>query len=504
MGFAVWKIGIRLCLKDEGRRSNIVSVSSWLIKIERFGAESCIRFRWAILKPGALVDSVLFLALLGQLNEYRACPEDWLFYLRVLFSMLPVNKMPNRLFLTLLFLSSQVAIHATEVYWPGWLGPDRDGRVGYFNPPSEWPRQLKKAWSLDVGTGSSAPVVVDGRIYQHARQAGDEVVWSLDLETGKTMWRKSYRVDYRISSPGERHGDGPLSNATFADGRLFTLSVTGILSAWHADTGELLWRRDYADRFRITHPAWGHSTSPLVDGDRVIVHFGSDDAGVLVALDVATGKEVWTEGEDGACHASPILVELQGVRQIVEWNDESVVGIESATGRRLWDYDLPHSGSNQNSPTPVYHEGRILVGGENRGIRSLEPRLKNGRWKVIENWHQRDVSLNMATAVMSDGSLYGLSHLKRGQFFCLDPIKGEILWEGPPRMGEYATFLTVPGYIVVLRDDAMLEIIPSGEVNYRAVATYEVAESATWTAPVILKDGILIKDRTKLFRWSFE
>ena len=408
------------------------------------------------------------------------------------------------LILCIIVLTFYSPLKASEVYWPGWRGAERDGRVDYFDAPNQWPESVKHVWSIDVGEGAGMPLVVDGRVYQHTRQRGEEVVWCVDLETGDVLWRQGYSVRYRIQSPGERHGSGPNSNPTLADGRLFTFSVTGALSAWAIDSGELLWRRDYADRFRRTQPDWGHSTSPLVDGDRVVVHFGSDDAGVLVALDVATGEEVWTEGEDGVCHASPIIVELEGIRQIVEWNDESVVGIESQSGRRLWAYDLPHEGSNQNSPTPVFHQGRLLVGGENRGIRSLEPKLENGKWSVKVNWHQRRVSLNMASAVMNGESLYGLSHFKQGQFFRLDPETGDIVWVGPTRMGEYATFLSLPGYIVALRDDGILEIIPSGESAYRSVVSYDVANSPTWTAPVLLMDGFLVKDRTKLMRWAFE
>ena len=222
-----------------------------------------------------------------------------------------------------------------------------------------------------------------------------------------------------------------------------------------------------------------------------------------MALDVATGEEVWTEGEDGVCHASPILVELQGVRQVVEWNDEAVVGVEAETGRRLWSYRLPHTGSNQNSPTPVHSQGRILIGGENRGIRSLEPKRENGKWRVEENWHCREVSLNMASAVVSGDSLYGLSHFRQGQLFRLDIDSGDIIWRGPSRMGEYATFLTIPGYIVVLRDHAVIEFVAADEDAYRSVISYEVAESPTWAAPVLLADGVLVKDRTKLFRWKF-
>ncbi len=214
--------------------------------------------------------------------------------------------------------TNSLASKTSEVFWPGWLGPNRDGQVDYFEAPTEWPMELENVWSKEVGEGSSMPIVVDARVYQHARQNGEEVVWCLDLGSGNVLWRKSDRVPYRISYFGERHGDGPLSNPIYANGRLFTFSVTGILSAWAADSGELLWRRDYSERFAPTHPKWGHSTSPLVDGEQVVVHFGSDDDGVLVAFDVATGEEVWTEGEDGACHASPILVEIDGVAKL--WN----------------------------------------------------------------------------------------------------------------------------------------------------------------------------------------
>ena len=410
----------------------------------------------------------------------------------------------QRLVILVLLTALICSTSATEVYWPGWLGPNRDGRVEYFDVPEKWPSSVEKKWSLVVGEGSGMPILVGDRVFMHSRQKEEEVVQAIDFETGKVLWRKSYPVRYSIKYFGERHGNGPLSNPTWADGRLFTLGVTNIFSAWDADTGELLWRKDYSKEVRSPYPECGASYSPLVDGEQVIMHFGGARGGFLAAFDVATGKEIWTEGDDGACHASPILVEIDGVRQIVEWNHEEVVGIESQTGKRLWDYDLPHRGSSQNSPTPVHYQGRILIGGENRGIRSLEPKLENGKWTVTENWHQRGVSLNMASAIINGNSLYGKSHLKRGQFFRLDPMTGDLIWLGPPRMGEYATFLTIPGHVIVLKDDTTLEILAAGTNDYEAVASYRVAETPTWAAPVLLQDGFLIKDRTKLFRWTFK
>lgn len=416
----------------------------------------------------------------------------------------PMQRLSFFLFLALASSVFIAPLHATDVFWPGWLGPDRDGAVEYFDVPDQWPKSVTEDWSIVVGSGSAAPVVGNGRVYMHSRLQGDEVVTCVELETGTILWQERYAVPYRIPHYGERHGDGPLSNPTLTDSRLFTFSVTGILSAWDTSTGALLWRQDYAERLRDSHPRWGHSTSPLIDGEQVIIHFGGERRGTLAALDVATGDEIWTDGEDGSCHASPIIVEIEGIRQIVEWNHEAVVGVESRTGKRLWSHRMPHTGSNQNSPTPVFYKGRLIIGGENRGIRSLEPTLDKGEWKVAENWHQRSVSLNMATAVVSGDSLYGLSHFKRGQLFCLDIASGEVLWEGPSRAGEYATFLTLPDHIVHLDDSASLQVLKADESAYRSVASYEVGESPTWTAPVLLEDGFLVKDRTKLFKWSLD
>jgi len=388
------------------------------------------------------------------------------------------------------------------VHWPGWLGPKRDGWVSGFRPPARWPQKLKRGWQVEVGTGYGSPLVAGGRVYQHARQGGDEVVWCIDLETGDVEWRKSYPAPFKIGGGGERHGKGPKSCPVLADGRLFTLSIAGVLTAWDAASGKLLWRRDHGSRFEKGHPYWGASTSPLVDGERVVVHFGTDDEGVLVALDVESGKEVWSQGKDGPSYSSPLLVEIHGVRQIVEWNHRALVGVESESGRPLWEFPFPHVGHNQNMPTPTFHKGRVLLGGENRGIHGLEPQLDDGVWTVKERWHQKKVALDMSSAVINGDLLYGFSHYDRGRLFCLDPGTGKVLWEGPARTGENVMFLSIPGHIVALVNDGELQIIAANGERFEKVASYRVAQSPTFAPPVLLRSAILVKDSRMLTRWS--
>jgi len=391
-----------------------------------------------------------------------------------------------------------------EDYWPGWLGPNRDGWVSEFQTPQKWPAKLKPVWRVEVGTGYGTPLVVDDKVFQHARQGDEEIVWCVDFKTGEVDWKNSSPVQFKIGGGGERHGKGPKSCPVYSDGRLFTMSITGELTARDTLTGKVLWRRNYDKQFKKSHPYWGAATSPIVDGDRVIVHFGTDAAGALVALNVKNGDEVWSQGNDGASYSSPLLVELNGVRQVVEWNHNSLVGVESKTGKLLWKHPFPHVGHNQNMPTPTVHNGRVLLGGENRGIYSLEPQLENGQWSVTEKWFQKDVALDMSSAVINGDLLFGFSHYGSGRLFCLDTETGKILWQGPGRVGRNVAFLSVRGYVVALLDNGQLQINTASGERLETVANYPVADGEAWAPPVLLQNGFLVKDLKVLTRWTFD
>ena len=410
-----------------------------------------------------------------------------------------------RIFLVLALAGALIPVlPAADLVWPGLLGPQRDGWVEHFKIPARWPKQLKKEWSVEVGAGYGTPLVEGQRVYQHARQGEEEVIWCVDLASGKQIWRKSYKNPFKIGGGGERHGKGPKSCPVMADGRLFTLSITGMIHAWDMESGSLLWRKDYRGKWeKGNQPNWGVSTSPIVDGERLIVHLGNDGVGALMAFDVKSGREVWSQGEHGTSYSSPLLVEIAGVRQVVQWNHETLAGVESRTGKLLWEYPAPHRSHNQNMPTPVFHKGRILLGGENRGIKCLEPLLKDGKWSVNRLWHQRKVALDMSTAVINGDHLYGMSHFKMGQIFCLDPRDGTIRWLSEGRVGQNVAFLALEGHVAALRANGELRIIAADPAAYRARAAYRVAPDQTWAPPVLLDSKILIKDLNRLTLWSF-
>ena len=396
-----------------------------------------------------------------------------------------------------------VPLQAETMFWPGWLGPNRDGRLQEFTPPKSWPESLDKAWQVEVGAGYGTPLVQGDSVFIHTRVAEQEVLQCLDLASGKVQWKQEFDVPFKIGGGGEYHGKGPKSNPLLADGRLYTLSISGVLASWDAKTGEQLWVRDYQEQFGKGHPYWGASTSPIVSGNRVMVHFGNDDIGALVAMDAKSGREIWRSGKDGTSYSSPLLADFGDVHQIVQWNHEAIVGVEIETGKELWRHPMPHLTHNQNMPTPSVYEGHVIVGGENRGMYSLQPVVENGNWSVKERWYQPKAALDMSSAVIVDGRLYGMTHYNAGQLFCLDVATGEFIWQGPPRSANNVTFLTMKGYVAALINNGNLKILRSGTAKYDEVRSYKVADDATWAAPVMLPGKILVKDVNTLTLWKY-
>lgn len=388
--------------------------------------------------------------------------------------------------------------------WPGWLGPNRNGQVANVDTPATWPASLKRVWQVEVGEGYASPLVDGKRVYQHARIGAEEVVSCLDLSTGKLLWREGEDVSFTMGGGGLSHGKGPKATPVLADGMMFTHGIAGKLSARKLDNGALVWSKDFLKRFEKNRPYWGASYSPLVDQSRVYIHPGHENDGALLALDCKTGKEIWSSEVVGPSYSSPFALDFGGVRQVVEWNHEDLVGLNAKTGQVLWRFHFPHRGTSQNTPTPIFHQGNILVGGENRGIRSMALKQNDGTWTIEQRWFQKQVVPDMATAVINGDRFFGLSEKKRGQFFCLDANTGKIIWLSSGRIAQHASFLSIPGFVLALLDDGELQLLHPTADTYKAVHTYQVSNGQTWTPPVLLNEGLLIKDKNTLSLLSWK
>ena len=203
--------------------------------------------------------------------------------------------------------------------WSQWRGPNRDGSVTSFREPAVWPEGLTERWKVEVGLGYATPILVGDRVYMYTRQDANEVMTALDATSGEVIWRTPYPAAFEMNPATARHRAGPKSTPAFADGRVFTLGMSGIVSAFDADTGNVLWQKPAPS----IQPSFHTAMSPVVEGDLVIVHVGGHDDGALTAFGVATGDVRWTWDGDGPAYGSPVVIELEGTRQVVTFTQEN-------------------------------------------------------------------------------------------------------------------------------------------------------------------------------------
>src|SRR5213593_3401330 len=127
--------------------------------------------------------------------------------------------------------------------WPQWRGPNRDGVIASFTEPKPWPDKLTRKWKVEVGLGYATPLVIGTRVYMFARQGDEEVLEALDADTRKVIWRASYAAPFTMNPAAARHEKGPKSTPTFANGKLYTLGMSGIVTAFNAADGKQLWQK---------------------------------------------------------------------------------------------------------------------------------------------------------------------------------------------------------------------------------------------------------------------
>lgn len=383
--------------------------------------------------------------------------------------------------------------------WPQWRGPARDGVASAFTVPTAWPAQLTKRWTATVGAGHSSPVVSGNRVVVHTRQANREIVAAYDLDSGKQLWQDGADAPYTMNPAAAGHGPGPKSTPAIADGRVFTLGISGIFSAHDLTTGKLLWRKNAPP----APPEFGTATSPIVDGSSVIAFLGGQNAGALTAMDVAKGTVKWQWTGDGPAYSSPIMATFAGTRQIVVQSQNKLVGIAAADGRLLWETPIK-TPYEQNSVTPLVAGDLLLHAGLENPTVALRIQAGAGKgWTVTPAWRNDEVSMYMSSPAVSGTAVFGLSNKNRGQFFAIDSATGKTLWTTKGRDAENASIVRAGEYLLLATTNSELIVARANAARYEEVKRYTVADSAMWAHPAFAGRTIIVKDVNTLTAWSF-
>jgi outer membrane protein assembly factor BamB len=289
-------------------------------------------------------------------------------------------------------------------------------------------------------------------------------------------------------------GDGPRATPTWADGRLFVLGAEGELRVLDGATGRVVWRTNILQDAAAQNLSWGMSASPLVYDDVVVVQPGGRQGHSLVAYDRQTGSRVWNALDDPQSYASPMLVTLDGVRQIVMFSASRLAGLDPATREVLWQHPWP--GPNEiNAAQPlVIGENRIFISsGYGTGGAVVEITKSASGWSVRELWRNTRMKNRFASSVLHDGFIYGLDE---SILACIDANTGELAWKGG-RYG-YGQLILAGEHLIVLTEDGELVLVRASPAKHEELARFPVLSGKTWNVPAMSGGLLLVRNLAEM------
>lgn len=406
---------------------------------------------------------------------------------------------PNR-FLPLLLTTVLCSVATKAQDWNQWRGPDRNGSLPAAYTPKAWPEALKRVWRVETGEGYASPLVAQGRVFVHSRQDPEEIVTAIDYAKGTLLWQKKYPAPFTKNQYAVKMAKGPNATPLVVGNRLFTIGVTGIVSAWDTATGKQLWTKDFSQTVDTSKLFCGTAASPLLLEGLVVIQVGSDvHGGQILALDPATGEQRWQWRGAGPGYASPVVIESGGVSQLVAMTNGSIIGLNAKNGTELWSAPFPDEW-HENIVTPTWTGTHLIVSGPRQGTHGFALAQVNGKWQATEAWKNADVAMYMSSPVFGDGLIYGLSEKRKGQFVALDAKTGAVRWITEGREGEHASVMLTPANVLFLTNNADLIVVRRNTAKFEVEKRYDVAESATWAMPVFLGSDLLIRDASGLLR----
>lgn len=378
--------------------------------------------------------------------------------------------------------------------WSGWRGPNRDGVVKNFHSPAEWPAELTKVWTKNVGLCDASPVFADDRIFLHVKQNENEVTLCLDAESGKELWQTVNNVSPEVTG-GARPHPGPRSTPFVAEGKVFTLGVGGALNCLDAKTGQVIWKNEEY----IEVPDFFVGMSPLLVDNKCVVHLGGKN-GSIVAFDANTGEKVWTIDNEPGTYSSPIIMKVGSEQVLAVQTETDLLGV-SLDGNVLWRIPTPGERRFYNSSTPVIAGQIIYIAGQGIGTKSVKIEKSGEKYTWAENWHNPEFGVSFNTPVLKEGYLYG-HEARLGKLFCLDAATGETAWADTTSHNRFASALDLGNVLLSVTAKGDLLVYEPNPEKYEEKAVYEISSTEVYAHPLVSGNKIYTKDKETLTCWE--
>lgn len=361
--------------------------------------------------------------------------------------------------------------HDSDSDWPQWRGQNHDGvasQQGVFEFTEG--DGLKVVWQKPLGSGYSSISVANGTAVTMFSDSTYDYVVALNPENGKEEWR--FKIDSTYIGHDGSH-NGPISTPLVSGEKVYALGPKGQLVALDLKSGGEIWASHLVRDHNSKEPLYGFATAPLIHRDVLIVETGGQQSTVS-GFNINTGDLLWSAGNDTVNYQSPILLNIDGQKQVVCVGDKYLYGLEPQSGNMLWEYR--HGGGGQTGNPVVVDGNKLFLQYKWSECVLLELTKNQDQFAIKEVWKSRNIKGTYCVPVYHDGYIYGYS----SRFLtCLDAKTGESVWKS--RQPGDGFIILVDGHLVITTKKGGLHIAKASAEGYQEVASVPLFENPTWT-----------------------
>lgn len=372
--------------------------------------------------------------------------------------------------------------------WAAFLGPTGDGKSSERGLVAPWPATGPKVvWQQRVGVGYGMPAVSRGRLFQFDMRAGKAQLLCLNAETAEELWKFDYSTEYE-----DMYGydNGPRCMPVVDGDLVYIFGAEGVLHALRVADGSVVWKVDTSKTFGVVQNFFGVGSTPIVEGDLLLVHVGGStpdtvdkpiaqtkpSGTAIVAFDKRTGEVKYKTGNDLASYASPLVASIAGRRLGLLFAREGLLAFDPATGRESfhfpWRAEILES---VNASNPVVVGDQVFISetyGPGSALLKVKPDGYDVVWSDEKKRRDKSMQTHWNTAIEVDGYLYGSSgrHTNDAELRCIEVATGNVMWSEPELTRSSLTY--VDGHFVCLTEYGDLILLKVNPKKYEVVSKF--------------------------------